>query len=349
MEEFVRVRMVQANAMDLTRFQFDYDLTFAAFLMNADGTIYGRFGSRSSQDAMEDMSMAGFRLALEGALDLHDDYPANRNALAGKQPVPPRYERPEQYPSLASYTEDLDYEGEVVRSCMHCHQINEAERMLYRDANEPVPDKVMFPWPAPRIIGLELDRLEQATISSVAPSSLADRAGLKVGDIIETIDSQPIVSIADVQWILHHADDGDHLRVRVSGTGGARYVTITLPAGWRKNTDIGWRVSSWDVRRMGTGGLVLRALSDDERAAADVGEDALGLSVDHVGQWSPHDYAKKAGFLKEDIIVSFDGKTHAMTRSQLLAYTMQETTAGHIIPVTVLRDGARVNLQLPTQ
>ena len=99
MEEFVRVRMVQANAMDLTWFQFDYDLTFAAFFMNADGTIYGRFGSRSSQDAMENMSMPGFRLALEGALDLHDNYPANRDALAGKQPVTPRYERPEQYPS----------------------------------------------------------------------------------------------------------------------------------------------------------------------------------------------------------------------------------------------------------
>ena len=349
MEEFVRVRMVQANAMDLTRFQFDYDLTFAAFFMNADGTIYGRFGSRSSQDAMENMSMPGFRLALEGALDLHDNYPANRDALAGKQPVTPRYERPEQYPSLASYAEELDYEGEVVRSCMHCHQINEAERMLYRDAKEPVPDKVMFPWPSPRIIGLELDRLEQATISAVAPGSPADIAGLAVGDVIESVDDQPIVSIADIQWVLHHADDEDHLRVRAARSGVSRDATVTLPAGWRKNTNIAWRVSSWDVRRMGTGGLILRPLSAERRVASSMTQDALALVVEGIGQWPPHDYGKKAGFQKEDIIVAFDGQTHAMTRSQLLAYTMQETTAGDVIPVTVLRDGARVDLELQTQ
>ena len=38
-----------------------------------------------------------------------------------------------------------------------------------------------------------------------------------------------------------------------------------------------------------------------------------------------------------------------MTRSQLLAYTMQETIAGDVIPVTVLREGARLTLELPTQ
>ncbi len=349
MEQFVRVRMVQANAMDLTRFQFDYDLTFAAFFMNADGTIYGRFGSRASQDAMETMSMDGFAHALQGALDIHDDYPSNSAALAGKQPVTPRYERPEQYPMLASYGEELEYEGEVVKSCMHCHQINEAERMLYRDAKEPVPDKVMFPWPSPRIIGLALDRLQQATVTEVAQGSPADDAGIRAGDVLESVDGQPIVAFADIQWVLHHADDGDHIRFRVKGDGAARDATVTLPPGWRKNTNIAWRVSSWDVRRMGTGGLVLRPLSDEQRAAAELDTEALGLRVDGLGQWPPHNYAKKAGFLKEDIIVAFDGQTHAMTRSQLLAYTMQETTAGKVIPVTVLRDGARVTLDLPTQ
>jgi hypothetical protein len=49
MDQFVRVRIVQANGMDLSLFQFDLDLTFAVFLMNADKTIYGRFGSRSDQ------------------------------------------------------------------------------------------------------------------------------------------------------------------------------------------------------------------------------------------------------------------------------------------------------------
>ena len=49
MDQFVCVRLVQANTIDLTRFQFDFDLTFAAFFLNADLTIYGRFGSRSDE------------------------------------------------------------------------------------------------------------------------------------------------------------------------------------------------------------------------------------------------------------------------------------------------------------
>ena len=36
MDEFICVRIPMANAMDLAQFQFDYDLSFTAFFMNAD-------------------------------------------------------------------------------------------------------------------------------------------------------------------------------------------------------------------------------------------------------------------------------------------------------------------------
>src|SRR5262245_6723799 len=47
LDEYVCVRIVQANTIDLTRFQYDFDQSFAVILMNVDGTIYGRFGTRS--------------------------------------------------------------------------------------------------------------------------------------------------------------------------------------------------------------------------------------------------------------------------------------------------------------
>ena len=63
--------MVQANGIDLSLFQFDYDLTFAAFFMNADRTIYGRYGTRSSQqNPGRDISLQGLIASLEGALKL---------------------------------------------------------------------------------------------------------------------------------------------------------------------------------------------------------------------------------------------------------------------------------------
>ena len=37
--------------MDLRRFEFDFDLTWYAFFLNADETIYGRYGGRDATSA----------------------------------------------------------------------------------------------------------------------------------------------------------------------------------------------------------------------------------------------------------------------------------------------------------
>ena len=130
--------------MDLTLFQFDYDLTFAVFFMNADKTIYGRYGSRSDQkEAARDISLEGFREALNAALQLHKNYPANRASLAGKQSRPVRFNTPDEYPSLrGKYQTKLDYEGKVVQSCMHCHQVRDAERTWWRTERKPMPEEI---------------------------------------------------------------------------------------------------------------------------------------------------------------------------------------------------------------
>src|SRR5258707_729896 len=79
LDQFVCVRIVQANGLDLSLFQYDYDQSLAAFFLNADGTIYGRYGTRSHETESErDVSVDGFTRALEGALELHRQFPANK-------------------------------------------------------------------------------------------------------------------------------------------------------------------------------------------------------------------------------------------------------------------------------
>ena len=86
MNQFVRVRLIQCNSVDLNLFHFDYDLTFAAFFLNADKTLYGRYGTRSSHDEAEkDVSIEGFAKAIDKALALHRAYPGNRVALEGQK------------------------------------------------------------------------------------------------------------------------------------------------------------------------------------------------------------------------------------------------------------------------
>src|SRR5689334_17432558 len=250
MAKFVCVRLVQANDLDLTLFQFDYDLTFAAFFMNADRTIYGRFGSRSEREhAEKDISLDGFRKALAAALDLHKAYPKNRSALAGKQPLPVAKTRPEEYASLAGkYKPALDYEGKVAASCMHCHQVREAERLSYRTANKPIPDEVLYPWPMPTLVGLTLDPKEKAKVTEVTSDSPADQGGFKAGDEIQFLNGQPIISIGDVQWVLHTAQAPASIEATVLRGRKTTRLNLALAKDWRVKSDISWRATTWDLR-----------------------------------------------------------------------------------------------------
>lgn len=347
---FVSVRMVQANAMDLTLFQFDYDLTFAAFFLNADRTIYGRFGSRSHQkEAERDISIEGFREALSGALELHRNYPRNKQALAGKQPRPVKFKAPEAYPSLAGkYKPTLDYEGQVVRSCLHCHQVREAERESYRTSRQPIPDEVLFPYPMPDAIGLELDPKEKARVKDVTAGSAAAKAGFAAGDEILVFGGQPILSMADVQWVLHHTPQPARMDVIVRNGKApklavdvTRNLRIELGPQWRQASDISWRATTWDLRKMATGGLVLKDAPEPRQG--------VGLLVEYVGQYNEHAAGKKAGFQKGDIFTSADGQSTTMTEGQFLRYMLQNKMPGARVPVDVSRSGQKVELQLPMQ
>jgi len=351
MDKFVCVRLVQANALDLSLFQFDYDLTFAVFLLNADKTIYGRFGSRSDRkDAAKDISMDGFRKALAAALDLHKHYPANKASLAGKQPQSTRFKTPEDFPSLAGkYKPTLDYEGKVVQSCMHCHQVRDAERRFFRDDKKPIPDAVLYPYPMPNVAGLSLDPKEKAKVTSVAAGSPAEKAGFNAGDEILALEGQPILSIADVQWALHNAGERATINAQVLRGRKRIKLALDLAADWRRQTDIAWRTTTWDLRRMVAGGMVLQDSTAGERRAARLPDDTLALRVNYVGEYGDHAVAKRAGFKKDDILVNVDGQTGHLPESELFRYLLQRKMPGEKIPVTVLRDGARMNLDLLMQ
>ncbi len=349
LDRFVCVRIVQANTIDLTAFRHDFDQSFAAYLMNPDLTIYARFGTRSGRPEVEDISLEGLRKAMEAALRMHRDYGAVRPSLAGKQVKRDRYKTPRDYPSLAGkYGEKIDYEGKTAKSRMHCHQIREAERLVYRAAREPIPDEVLFPYPDPVVLGLKMDPKAMAKVERVAIASIAGKAGLRAGDEIVALAGQPLLSIADLQWVLHNAPSTANLPAQLRRGGEELKVTLDLAEGWRRG-DISWRETTWDLRRMGLGGLWLEEVSGEQRGEAKLAADVLALRIRHLGEYGEHAVAKRAGLRKGDILVSFDGLTSKMSESELLAYTMQKKRPGDEVAVTVLRDGERATLKFALQ
>ncbi len=273
LDEYVCVRVVGTNGLDLSLFQYDTDQSFAVFLLNADKTIYGRFGTRSHRtEWVGDVSIEGMAKALKKGLELHAGYPANRAQLTAKTGEALEFATPEKYPALKDrYTDTINYSGDVVKSCIHCHQIGDARREYYRSRGEAIPESLLFPYPHPRMLGLEFDPRECATLREVIAGSPAAESGFQAGDQIESLNGQPLVSVADVQWVLHNLEaSGDELNARVLREGRPLDLKIELPAGWKRAGDISWRVSTWGLRRMTTGGLVLINAAEERRAALDI-------------------------------------------------------------------------------
>ena len=350
LDKFVCVRLINANALDLSLFQFDYDLSFSTLFFNGDGTIYGRYGSWTHQKDPHDKTIAGYKHALEAALAIHRGYPANQAALAGKQGAPMPFKSPVEIPELAAkYKRDLDWEGKVVQSCVHCHQVGDALRSFHRAQKQPVPASLIYPMPAPETIGLALASDQVAHVQSVAAGSAAARAGLQPGDDLVSLAGQPLISVTDVSWILHRAPESGALAAVIKRDGTVKSLSLDLPAGWRSKSDISRRVGTWSMRGMATGGMVLEDLDDDARSQRGLEKNQMALFVISVGQYGKHAAAKNAGFKKDDVIVGLAGASDRVTEGELMGRLLQKHFPGEKIKTTVLRGQERVELSLPMQ
>ncbi|WP_254513283.1 Trx7/PDZ domain-containing (seleno)protein [Anatilimnocola floriformis] len=348
LEKFVRVRVISANGLDLSLFQFDTDQSYAVFMLNADGTIYGRYGTRSDQTLYaDDVSIEGLSSALEGALTLHRDYPATKKSLAAKRGPEPLFAAPEKFPLLAGkYGSSINYQGNVVQSCIHCHQIGDAIKQQVRSTKVAFPDDVLFPYPHPKAVGLILNPRQRATITRVEPNSLAEKSGFLAGDQIHQIEGQTPLSIADVQWVLHHTPaSGGAVKTIVIRDGKEINLDLNLPDKWKRLDDISWRASTWQLRRMGLGGLFLKKMPDAVREELKLPESNWVLRAEHVGQFAPHNAAKEAGVLKGDVFVSFNGQEFAR-ETDLLAYALNEVAPGTAVPLVIWREGKKHELTL---
>ena len=350
LKQFVCVRLINANTLDLSLFQFDYDLSFSTMFFNGDGTVYGRYGSWIHQKDSQNRTTAGYKHALESALAIHRGYPANKDSLQGKQGKPMPVKDPLQLPELAGkYKRELDWDGKVVQSCVHCHQVSDAVRSVYRAEKKTIPQQLVYPMPLPDTIGLTLGNDVAMRVEKVEFGSIAAKAGLQPGDEITSLNGQPLISTADFSWVLHHAPDEGTLAAKVTRAGKETPINIALAREWRSHSDISRRVGTWPMRAMATGGLLLKDLSDDERSKRGLSQDQLALRAEHVGEYGEHAGAKKAGFKKEDVIIELDGTKERITESQLIGRLLEKNSPGQKLKATVLRGDQKLELFIPLQ
>jgi serine protease Do len=232
-QQFVCLRVIQTNGLDLNVFQYDYDMSWAAMFLNADMTVYGRYGSRSASGKESDglLTKSGFRAAAERALALHKAYPGNKGVLAAKTGKPAEYATPTAIPGLTDKPEKTN----VRQNCIHCHMVKEFAMRAKWEAGK-LAGEDLWVYPMPQRIGLTLDVKDGLVVEAVREGSPAAEAGLVRGDHIVNLGGQPLVSTADVQWVLHQALGDTRLAAVIERGDRQHEKTIVLGGDWKSRT-----------------------------------------------------------------------------------------------------------------
>lgn len=352
LRQFVCVRLVQMWGVDLSRFQFDGSLTWAIFLQNADGTTYARYGSRSAlgKASARDISVAGFKQTLRGALALHDRYrkdPARwGKVLAAKSGLSsPRWRTPEAIPKLAAKKQFATrFGGERGRhgGCIHCHMVPTHELLSLREIEATVPSRKFWPYPMPNEIGLFMDPGEMATVARVTAGSIAGAAGLVAGDRILRLAEQPILSTADIQWVLHQAADEGVLSVQIERDGMRRELSLPLPQGWRSAIS-DWRFINLGVLRQVLGFNCKPLTANESRMLGLAGR--LGLRVQQVDRRLGRDL----GLRRAEVIVAVDGRREPMNLGAFTRYVFDHKPPGSMLELTLRRGRGERKIRLKTR
>jgi serine protease Do len=323
-KQFVLVRITRMRGVDLDLFDFDYDLTWMGFFLNADGVLYGRYGGRDADSADSRVSLPGLRYAMEAALTQHRRMETPTSPLETK---PPR--TVEQYPATRRLPE---------RACIHCHQVYDLRRESLQAAGKWRLDD-LWVYPLPENIGLTLDVDRGDRVARIAADSLAARTGIQVGDRLLTIDDRPIASFADVQYALHRAPTNGTLTITWQRAAQTHKRELPLAEGWRK-TDLSWR---WSLRGVDPPPWVHGDdLSTEEKKALGLSETRLAFRQ---GPFVPEP-ARQAGIRQNDIILGVDGKVLDMKERQFGAYIRLNYHVGDRVTYNALRRGKRLDIPL---
>ena len=320
------------QGVDLSIFQFDYDLTWAGVFLNADGTIYARYGGRAGRDPMEFSSLEGLEHAMERVLEIHSGYPKNKRELAGKKARSTKWKRVKDIPS--KYVQNALGKDGLRQSCVHCHMIHDADHDLaVRARRYDVKD--FYRYPSPERLGLTFDVAQATLVTNVEPKSPADKAKIRKGDVITHMEGQLLVSIADMQWALHGLPnkkvkvDLDLLR-----DGKKLSKKVQLGRDW-KAPNLGWRVSMYNMPP--NPGLWVEEANDSVRKNHGIADDKLLLEVR-----GTFDAAVQRVLRKGDLIVSRDGDDTRTTGGEFHAQIrIDHFRPGSKLELEVLRDKKR--------
>ena len=321
--------MVRMNGLDLRQFQFDYDQTWSAMFLRSDGTVLARYGSRDERGPMATNSVEGLKRTMHRVLAADMRWPEDQESFRHKKGPAPEFARVEQMPSetIRKITS-----REKQASCVHCHNVYDAQRDVLIDRGQYDPRK-RWKYPQPRNIGLVVDPLSGTEITRVLSGSPAEEAGIRAGDELVNLHGQSMLSLADIQFVLHFLPSQSTVTAKLRRGEVLREVAIELNPGWRA-TEMGWRASMYGMPP--SPGLWVQTLSEDEKRQLRIPSEKLALKVRGVFGRD----VRQAGLKKNDIVTRLGGRDDHLTHGQFHAQLRLDYYRPNAeMELSVLRDG----------
>lgn len=313
------LRIGNMRGIDLSIFDFDYDMQWQAIFLTAEGDVLGRFGGRDADTPGKYHTLAGLRHSLAAALNAKPRRAAERGPAI----------RPEDYPAA---------ERRPDNACIHCHHVYEFRRdLLQRDGKWSLDE--VWVYPQPENIGLTLDVDQGDRVISVTPKSAAALVGLTAKDTLRRINDVPIASIADVQYALHKSPKAGDITIIWQNGKDEKKGVMKLVENW-KQYDVSWR---WSLKSMAPNPSIIGDDLDlDGRKK--IGLDARQLAYRHMNFLTPT--ARHAGLQANDVIVGIDDRELTMSARQFEAHIRLNYRVGQEIVFNVLRGKEKLKLKM---
>lgn len=314
-DKFVRVRLTRIDNLDLSLFEFDYDLTMMIFFLSAEEKIYARYGGRDAGGADARQSLDGLRYTMQSVLAMHE------------------HKEPDFAPRNKGAPTSARAGG---NGCMHCHHVRERQNEQLKRAGK-WQREMFWPYPMPDNLGIAIDVDRGNIVKAITSPSPAAAAGLRAEDRVTRLNGVPIHALGDIQFALHHAPKNGAIDITWRRGAESLAGKLALEEGWRKS-DVSWRPSiQWFIPNIRISGADLtpeerKPLGLTEKQLAFRQRDAISMQ------------ARNAGIRPGDIILGVDDKMLELDMFGFQHYIQRNYFEDDRVIVNLLRDGTRMKI-----
>lgn len=175
-----------------------------------------------------------------------------------------------------------------------------------------------------------LEHNKGALVAQIVPGTPAEKAGLKVGDIITTFEGQTIDNASDLPHLVGFSTPGSKVKLGVIRDG--KPLTLTAEIGELKNNEDHHNAPNDQIKREANVlGLGVRELTPEEKKLAEL---PTGMLITYVIPNSP---AGTAGLRPGDVVLSINRTT--MNTADDFKALLASMKPGMTVPALIIRKG----------